>query len=342
MVLRGERYLGRNKRLVVDAAALFFGAAIEPDGGFEHQKNVVAFFLNLADHLGDALGLGQRFVDRIAELLHQLLETLVHMGSDRYGSLGRTVRPEFPIWTSSSVMIHPKLEVVDGHGPDPLPSQVLAAFADSSKQSKNSRVVNSGDPFRAADRVSLDEKVDHHTGLLPRKVHAAQRRAVLREGLAAGRAAVPLSAVAVATVLAAVGRAVVTGREELAAWAKRFPDEFYEQMFRLRGWEWKGMKVNKPQVVGHYTRDLVYERLAPGILQELEERTPKNSRGQRKARFHQWLTADIGHPALAQHLYALIGFMRVADSWKEFYKMVERAYPKKGHTLFLPLAEGKG
>ncbi len=130
-------------------------------------------------------------------------------------------------------------------------------------------------------------------------------------------------------------------RQELAAWAKRFPDEFYEQMFRLRRWQWKGMKVNKPQVVGHYTRDLVYERLAPGILQELEERTPKNSRGQRKVRFHQWLTADVDHPALAQHLYALIGFMRVADSWKEFYRMVERAYPKKGDTLFLPLAEGK-
>jgi len=35
-------------------------------------------------------------------------------------------------------------------------------------------------------------------------------------------------------------------RKELAAWAKRFPDEFYEQMFRLRGWRWKGMKVNRP------------------------------------------------------------------------------------------------
>jgi len=34
--------------------------------------------------------------------------------------------------------------------------------------------------------------------------------------------------------------------------AKRFPNEFYEQMFRLRGWQWKGMKVNRPQIVGHY------------------------------------------------------------------------------------------
>lgn len=29
-------------------------------------------------------------------------------------------------------------------------------------------------------------------------------------------------------------------RKELAAWAKRFPDEFYREIYRLRGWEWRG------------------------------------------------------------------------------------------------------
>ncbi|MDR3739334.1 MAG: P63C domain-containing protein [Terracidiphilus sp.] len=130
-------------------------------------------------------------------------------------------------------------------------------------------------------------------------------------------------------------------RKELAAWAKRFPDEFYQQIFRLRGWDWKGMNVNRPQVVAHYTKDLVYERLAPNILQELESRNPKNARGGRAARHHQWLTEDVGHPALAQHLYALIGLMRVAANgdWDSFYRMVQRAFPKKGETLFLPMQE---
>ena len=73
-------------------------------------------------------------------------------------------------------------------------------------------------------------------------------------------------------------------RKELAAWAKRFPDEFYEQMFRLRGWQWKGMKVNRPQIVGRYTNDLVYERLEPGILNELQTRNPKNQRGERDSK----------------------------------------------------------
>jgi hypothetical protein len=84
---------------------------------------------------------------------------------------------------------------------------------------------------------------------------------------------------------------------------------------------------------------LVYERLAPGILRELEDRNPKDNRGRRKHKHHQWLTEDIGHPALSQHLYAIIGFMRASNSWKQFYDMVQRAFPKRGETLFLPTAE---
>lgn len=124
-------------------------------------------------------------------------------------------------------------------------------------------------------------------------------------------------------------------RKELAAWAKRFPDEFYEQMFRLRGWEWRGRKVNPPSVVGHYTNDLVYERLAPGIVEELEKLNPKTERGRRKSRHHQWLTDDVGHPALAQHIYALIGFMRASGNWEDFYHMVGLAFPKKNSQMLL-------
>ncbi len=88
-------------------------------------------------------------------------------------------------------------------------------------------------------------------------------------------------------------------RKEFAAWAKRFPDEFYQQIFRLKGWEWRGMSVNRPSVVGHYTNDLVWDRLAPKIREELEQRNPKNDHGRRRSKHHQWLTEDIGHPALA-------------------------------------------
>jgi hypothetical protein len=124
-------------------------------------------------------------------------------------------------------------------------------------------------------------------------------------------------------------------RKELAAWAKRFPDEFYKEMFRLRGWRWPSIGGKRPGIVGTYTNDLVYERLAPGILQELETRNPKDERGRRKAHHHSWLTEDVGHPALAQHLHAVIGFMRASASWDQFYRLMNRAFPRKGETIEL-------
>ena len=96
------------------------------------------------------------------------------------------------------------------------------------------------------------------------------------------------------------------------------------------------MKTNRPQVFAKYTKDIVYARLAPGILEELESKNPIQN-GKRRAKHHQWLTEDVGHPALAQHLYAVIGLMRIANSWEEFKRMLDRAYPKRGDTLQMEL-----
>lgn len=125
--------------------------------------------------------------------------------------------------------------------------------------------------------------------------------------------------------------------KELAAWAKRFPDEFYKQIFRLRGWEWKGLQVKKPQVVAHYTNDIVYDRLAPGILEELQKKNPKNEKGRRTAKHHQWLTEDVGHPALAQHLHGVIMLMKTSGSWEDFINKLNIAAPKKGANLELAI-----
>lgn len=128
--------------------------------------------------------------------------------------------------------------------------------------------------------------------------------------------------------------------KEYAKWAKRFPDEFYELMFKLKGWQWKGMKVNRPSVVGKYTNDLVYERLAPGILTELKKINPPDEQGRRKSKHHQWLTLDIGHPALQQHIAILIALMKnYPNSWGAFYRSIQRALPKVNEQIPLPFEE---
>ncbi|GAK50680.1 hypothetical protein U14_01913 [Candidatus Moduliflexus flocculans] len=37
--------------------------------------------------------------------------------------------------------------------------------------------------------------------------------------------------------------------KELRKWAKTFPDEFYQEMFRLRGWQYIPLKLEKPAIV---------------------------------------------------------------------------------------------
>ena len=116
-------------------------------------------------------------------------------------------------------------------------------------------------------------------------------------------------------------------RKEIAAWVQMFPNEFFEQIHRLHGWKWSG-PGRSPSVVGKYINDLVYSRLGPGVLNDLRKVNPKNEKGRRKATHHQWLTEDIGHPMLAQHLYSVTSLMRGFEEWNKFYDFANRIYPK--------------
>lgn len=132
-------------------------------------------------------------------------------------------------------------------------------------------------------------------------------------------------------------------RKELAVWAKKFPDEFYENIYKLRGWPWTGMSKNRYSAVAGYTRDLVYERMAPGLLKELEEKSPKDEKGQRDNKLHQWLSGDVGDPMLASHLQSLLTLQRLAIAngwgWQKFMHMVDQVLKKKGSTLELPFLD---
>ncbi len=170
--------------------------------------------------------------------------------------------------------------------------------------------------------------------LLPSQMHIAERAEILRKGFSyIGLIALIDEATGFQKqrdkdALKAILDAYLS--EKFATWAKCFPDEFYIQIFRLKGWQWKGMAINRPSVVGRYTTDIVYKRLAPNIVDELEKRNPKNSSGNRRVRHHQWLTEDIGNPALAQHLYAVIALMKVSKNWDKFMSSLERVFPEQG------------
>jgi hypothetical protein len=116
--------------------------------------------------------------------------------------------------------------------------------------------------------------------------------------------------------------------KELRKWVRTFPPDFYKEMFRLRGLPYTG-QVKKPAYIGHLTNDLVYARLAPGVLNALQSKNPVLDNGHRKNKHHQWHTEDSGHPSLLRHLDSVVSLMRAADDWGQFKNMLDRAKPKQ-------------
>ncbi len=121
--------------------------------------------------------------------------------------------------------------------------------------------------------------------------------------------------------------------KELQPWVKTFPDEFYEQLFRLRGLEFPHDTVKRPQYFGHLTNDIVYRRLAPGVLEELKRTEPKTPSGKRRGTIQQRLTPDLGHPKLREHLASVCTIMDLSDDYKDFMRKLDKRHPRYGESL---------
>jgi hypothetical protein len=131
----------------------------------------------------------------------------------------------------------------------------------------------------------------------------------------------------------------------LQKWIPTFDLEFYELICELRKEPLSRIKA-RPPYFGGLTNNLVYERLAPGVLQVLQEKNPKLDNGRRKHRHHQHLTTDLGHPKLKEHLAGVITAMKFAKnlgmSWGDFLKMLDKTHHKYRPMPLLDALEEDG
>lgn len=123
--------------------------------------------------------------------------------------------------------------------------------------------------------------------------------------------------------------------EEAHPWVRTFYPEFYEQICRLKGWP-ASYAISRPVAIAMITRDVVYSRVGPEVLPELDRRNPMIAIGgkkRRKRKFHQELTRDYGHPKLREHLTGIVYIMRGCHSWHQFMNKLDIACPKLGTTI---------
>jgi hypothetical protein len=121
--------------------------------------------------------------------------------------------------------------------------------------------------------------------------------------------------------------------KELQAWVRTFPDDYYREMFRLRGLRYPNSPVQRPQYFGLLTNDIVYKRLAPGVLEELKRVQRKGATGKPKDKLFQRLTNNAGYPKLREHLGSVVTLMKMSPDWASFKTNLDRIHPKYDDTI---------
>ncbi len=127
--------------------------------------------------------------------------------------------------------------------------------------------------------------------------------------------------------------------KELQPWVKTFPADYYEQLFRLRGLDYQKDTPKRPQYFGVLTTDIIYRRLAPGVLEELKRVSTKSESGRRKNKLFQNLTQNIGYPKLREHLGSVVTLMKLSADYNDFQLKLDRIHPLFGKTMPLPFGE---
>src|SRR3989338_3272931 len=108
--------------------------------------------------------------------------------------------------------------------------------------------------------------------------------------------------------------------KELLPWTLTFPHEFYQEMFRLRGWEYNATsKRKKPMYAGKLTRELIYAKLPKGVIKKLSRINPRQEETKmRKYHHHRFLTHDVGNPHLSKQIAVVTTLMKISPNWRVF------------------------
>jgi len=127
--------------------------------------------------------------------------------------------------------------------------------------------------------------------------------------------------------------------KELGEYQPRFVSDYYQQIFRLNGWQVnEGEPIaQKPNIVGKWTKEIIYSRFGKDVLPALELLNPYERIGLRRFKHHQYLN-DTGLVKLNQFISESIAVMRECSDW---YSFRVKLYEKHGVPYQMDIYEEK-
>jgi hypothetical protein len=122
---------------------------------------------------------------------------------------------------------------------------------------------------------------------------------------------------------------------ELMPYTSRFPQNFYSELHRVRGWNYAPGSNKRNHYIGRLTNELIYKQLPPGILEELRAKNPTRLDTKRlKHKHYQFLTEDVGDPHLGKQIDAVTTLLSVSDNWAEFVRLFSKKFKPREPDLF--------
>lgn len=120
--------------------------------------------------------------------------------------------------------------------------------------------------------------------------------------------------------------------DEYSKWQQEFPSELFDVFYKIYGLKRRNPKSTKhPKFFSQLLRKYIYKPLAASngaILEELDEKNPViYANGGRKYKLFQFLSDEIGMPALRAHIWQTVGIGRSSKNKKQFDRNFYSAFP---------------
>ncbi|HSI39975.1 MAG TPA: P63C domain-containing protein [Xanthobacteraceae bacterium] len=126
--------------------------------------------------------------------------------------------------------------------------------------------------------------------------------------------------------------------QDALPWVKTFDNDFYKEMFRVHGYPYDPASVKRPMIFAKRTED-IYDRLAPGVRQELQRVVKRGPSGRPSEKLFQHLTENEGYRQMIEHLAGIKAILKLSNDVKDFQRKLDKVFPRFGDTLQIPFPE---
>lgn len=113
---------------------------------------------------------------------------------------------------------------------------------------------------------------------------------------------------------------------ERTKWEKRFPENFYREIYRLNKWDWAHYEKNKTHysVMGTWTDKYIWKTFPKEVQERIKQLNYRLDSGTLEFKNHQFLTQP-GIDELEAKILQVVAVMETCQTWKEFES---RMFPK--------------